>query len=772
MSRFLAILLVLTLTGACIAQTLPGTTLWEPMGDPAPDMVAGIHRFLDRETVTSRGRREARWPVIKNEADLARDNEHRRERLAKPLGLVDQRAEPSLRSAVGLDQAEPISSSAQVRVRSVAWKVFDDVEMYGWLLEPTKPDGTLAITKGDVVFLIDADADIREMLEIKVGANVPPTLPRGLAEAGLRVLIPTLIDRGTGWAGDPKIRRTNVSHREWLYRMAFETGRHPIGYEVEAVRAAIDWLLSSGPRRTEVGLVGFGEGGRVALYAAAMDTRVSTTWVVDGFGPRESTWSEPIDRNLQGILEEFGDAEVASLVYPRPLLIGQGKRLGSRLPPPMPGQLNFAAPGVLKPVTVGALQDEFDRISQITIHLPAKSFLPTGEPVDPLTYGQSERPFLALFLPKLVESPRDNSLTPKNVPVSDPVFDPSDILRRQLSEWVNHTQTLLRKSELRRAAKWAHVKTSEFSEFVKATEPLRDEFWSDVIGKFPEASELLKVRSKKIMDELKFIGYAIEIPVWPDVVASGVLLLPKDLRVGEKRPVVVCQHGLEGTPDPVVNPKVKSVYNSYGAELADRGYIVYAPQNPYIGQEQFRSLQRKAQPLGKTLFAIIVRQHERTLQWLKTLSSVDGERIAFYGLSYGGKTAMRVPALLPDYCLSICSADFNEWVVKCTNIDRPYSYMYTNEHDMYEWNLAEGFNYAEMAALIAPRPFMVERGHLDGVAPDEWVGYEYAKVRRLYSALGIPERTEIGYFPNGHQIDGKATFAFLAKHLNWPRAFK
>ena len=42
--------------------------------------------------------------------------------------------------------------------------------------------------------------------------------------------------------------------------------------------------------------------------------------------------------------------------------------------------------------------------------------------------------------------------------------------------------------------------------------------------------------------------------------------------------------------------------------------------------------------------------------------------------------------------------------------------------------------YAEMAALIAPRPFMVERGHFDGVAPDETVAYEFAKVRHLYNA--------------------------------------
>jgi hypothetical protein len=130
---------------------------------------------------------------------------------------------------------------------------------------------------------------------------------------------------------------------------------------------------------------------------------------------------------------------------------------------------------------------------------------------------------------------------------------------------------------------------------------------------------------------------------------------------------------------------------------------------------------------------------------------------------------MRVPALVPRYCLSICSADFNEWIKKNTTVDTRYSYVFTGEYEMFEYNLGHTFNYAEMAALIAPRPFMVERGHKDGVAPDEWVAYEFAKVRRLYANLGIPKRTEIEFFNGPHSINGKATYGFLHRHLNWPR---
>ena len=97
--------------------------------------------------------------------------------------------------------------------------------------------------------------------------------------------------------------------------------------------------------------------------------------------------------------------------------------------------------------------------------------------------------------------------------------------------------------------------------------------------------------------------------------------------------MVVCQHGLEGRPTDVADPKqFNPSYNHYACRLAERGFVVYAPQNPYIFTDSFRTLQRKANPLGKTLFSIIVPQHQQTVDWLATLPQVDPERIAFYGL--------------------------------------------------------------------------------------------------------------------------------------------
>ena len=129
---------------------------------------------------------------------------------------------------------------------------------------------------------------------------------------------------------------------------------------------------------------------------------------------------------------------------------------------------------------------------------------------------------------------------------------------------------------------------------------------------------------------------------------------------------------------------------------------------------------------------------------------------------------MRVPAVLDRYCPFHLLRRFQRVDQEERLRSIPASYMFTGEYEMPEFNLGHTFNYAEMAALIAPRPFMVERGHSDGVGLDEWVAYEYAKVRRLYAQLGIADRTEIEFFNGPHTINGVGTFGFLHRHLNWP----
>jgi hypothetical protein len=347
-------------------------------------------------------------------------------------------------------------------------------------------------------------------------------------------------------------------------------------------------------------------------------------------------------------------------------------------------------------------------------------------------------------------------------------FDPAPRHDRLLREIDEHTQRLLVESPYERQKFMKKLDTSSVAKYTESVKWYRDLFRNEVIGQFPNERLPFNPRSRKAYDKERWTGYEVVLDVFPDVIAYGILLLPKDLRPGEKRPVVVCQHGLEGRPQDIVqgdNP----AYHDFAAKLAERGFITFAPQNLYIFTDRFRTLQRKANPLKKTLFSVIVPQHQQIVDWLSKLPGVDPQRIGFYGLSYGGKSAMRIPALVENYCLSICSADFNEWVWKNASTRAPYSYVWTGEYEIFEFDLGSTFNYAEMAALIAPRPFMVERGHFDGVSSDEAVAYEFAKVRHLYSArLHLGDRTEIEWFVGPHTINGQGTYAFLHKHLRWP----
>jgi dienelactone hydrolase len=768
------------------AEPLPNTQPLTVDGDLAAQMVAGIDKYLMRELAASAEKRQHYWkPDVSSMEAYAKSVQPNRERLARILGVVDKRLPVTDLEYVATTGTDSLVAEGDgYRVYAVRWPVLEGVDAEGLLLEPK--DKPLAC----VVALPEADWTPEMLVGLAPGVPKESQFARRLAEYRCRVLVPTLINRQDTYSGNPQLGRwTNQPHREFIYRMAYEMGRHIIGYEVQKVLAAVDWFTRE-KGNLPVGVYGYGEGGLLALYGAALDERIKATVVSGCFTYRENLWQEPIFRNIWGLLREFGDGEVAGLVAPRALYIERSEGPAWNGPPAPRSGRSGAAPGRLVSPGTGSLDRlregepemrTFDRAFNIYHALkllkePEWKFLPVVTTADQPGGANTLRGFTAQLTRGKAEAlpPTDKPVSFTDGPLPTKLrkaFDPAPRQKRQFDQFVAFTQQMMRDSErYRQQHFWAKLDTSSQENYQRSCEQFRKQFWEEIIGKLPAPTRLINPRSRLAYDEPKWKGYEVTLDLYPDVFAYGILLVPKDLKPGERRPVVVCQHGLEGRPQNVVNPKEKSkYYNSFGAQLADRGFIVYAPQNPYIGQDKFRVLQRKANPLGLSLFSFIVRQHERTLDWLAGLPFVDAERMAFYGLSYGGKTAMRVPAILPRYCLSICSGDFNEWIWKNVSVDFPASYIFSGEYEMFEFNLGHTFNYAEMAALIAPRPFMVERGHNDGVGIDEWVAYEYAKVRRLYAKLGIPDRTAIEFFNSGHEINGKGTFAFLETHLHWPK---
>jgi dienelactone hydrolase len=740
------------------AQPLDGTRVLEMEGDIASALVDGVDRFLLRETEQSVERRGRHWNRDTSSHEAYEQSiEPNRRRLAHILGVRDPRVEfTALEIQSSTSQAALLGRGRGVNIFAVRWPAFGDVFGEGLLIVPTR--GRFA---ADIVAIPDADVTPEQLVGLDDGVPAASQYARRLAESGCRVLVPMLISRYGGpesWDG----RQTDLTNREFLYRPAFELGRHIIGYEVQKVLAAVDWFVRDAHlARPHIGIVGWGEGGMLALYAGALDTRIGAVCVSGYFASRQNLWQEPIDRNVFGLLDEFGDAELASMIAPRQLIVETAAAPDFEVPVETKG-----GPGRIVTPSLGEIGAELTRAHELTAGL---------EPPPRVTVviADNEPPGGAAALQELLEPVLpDFELAPLGPPPHD-LRVSSDVWarhRRQMHELDRHSQSLLADSDTLRDAYFAEMKTDTPEAFAATIEPYRETFYNDVIGRFDYDLLPPNVRTRRVYDEPAYMGYEVVMDVFPDVIAYGILLVPKDIATGERRPVVVCQHGLEGRPQDVADPAIESPhYHRYACQLAERGFVTFAPQNLYIFKDRFRTLQRKANPLGKTLFSVITPQHQQIVDWLQSLDFVDPDRVAFYGLSYGGKTAMRVPALVTDYCLSICSADFNEWVGKNASTRLPYSYVWTGEYEIFEFDLGSTFNYAEMARLISPRPFMVERGHFDGVAEDEAVAYEFAKVRHHYQAkLGLTDRCEIEWFVGPHMINGVGTFAFLHKHLDWP----
>lgn len=684
------------------------------------------------------------------------------------LGIVDQRV-PVTMERYG-DDANPalVAETDAYRIYQVRWPVLERVTGEGLLIEPKQE------AKGSVVVIPDADETPEMCAGLVAGTRDEVQMARLYAEQGMRVVVLMLIDRSDSAAGDPSIAMTNMPNREWIHRQAFTMGRTIIGFEVQKVLAAVEWLRSR--REGIVGISGYGEGGLIALYAGACDESAIKAVEVSGyFKSRQQTWSEPLYRDLWGLLTEFGDAEIATLISPGTLIIdGCPEPKIEGAPPAHAKEKNYAAPGKLTTRTNEEWNAEVERLRTLASPQGFLKIVATWSP-DKRTVGALTPALAGTPVATLSKSwPKDQRLS----------FDPKQRQQRQVHELNDYIQLLVRNSDRVRDAYFLHKVFPDFANvpwnysstfpfkdapaFEKEAKGYKRQFWEDVLGKMDDPLPAPNPRARLIYDKPTWQGWEVVLDTGGESFAWGVLLLPKDIKPGERRPVVVCQHGRHGIPALTIEGDTPA-YHDFAARLAERGFITLAPHNLYQKEEAYRTLARKGHAIKATHWSIMLRHHQQWLTWLASLPQVDAKRIGFYGLSFGGESAMRLPSLLDGYALSICSGDFNDWTRKLASTHDRKSFMFSDEWEIGCFNMGSTFSYAELSYLIFPRPFMVERGHHDGVGLDAWVASEYAKTRWFYDQFGLGDRTAIEFFNGGHTINGQGTFEFLHNHLAWPK---
>ncbi|GHU15897.1 hypothetical protein FACS1894163_04180 [Spirochaetia bacterium] len=689
-----------------------------------------ITEYLIRKNAESIKHREAHWNRnFSNPVAYNKSVEKNRKRFRFITGIRDDRVSFESPELCGtLNTSACWAETSAHKIYTIRWPVFEDFWAEGLFLEPIVPEKT----EPAIIHVPHSGTSPEQLLGLEHCESDPFFV---WPQPGQRMIIPALIDRTckkrlhVPW--NDKICLTN---REYIYRAAFQLGRHIIGYEVQEVLALVDWLKKDG---AGVCLRGHGEGGLIAFYAAAADTRIDEVLVADYFNNRDRLCDEPIDHNVFGLLDQFGDAEIAGLVFPRTITIVQYNAPELTLTPDMGG-----APGHLTKPEPAVVKAEIERAKKLTEKLNIPNWI---------TYR---------------EIPKGSDTAAPRININGKVPVPSERIKRLVRGMERHNQTLLDKSVLTRKEFWNKLDETSLETIEKTIEWYRDYFMNESVGKFDDPYVDPNVRTRLFVEDEKWTAYEVELDVFDGLSAYGILMIPKDMKEGEKRPVIVCQHGLEREAKSHIKGCNYPGETIFTSELCERGYICFAPQGIFTLAHRFRFTQRLANPLGKNMFSIMAAQHQQIVNWLQSLPIVKKDKIGLYGVSYGGTTVMEVTPFVKEYALGICSANFNYWNYDCANILLDRSYIFNEHYEIFHFDLANTFDHSDMARLIAPRTFMVERGHLDGVASSEYVGFEFGKVRYYYDhCLKMPDRAEIKWIDGGHTVYVDKTAPFLDTFL-------
>ncbi|MCI6618581.1 MAG: acetylxylan esterase [Prevotella sp.] len=147
--------------------------------------------------------------------------------------------------------------------------------------------------------------------------------------------------------------------------------------------------------------------------------------------------------------------------------------------------------------------------------------------------------------------------------------------------------------------------------------------------------------------------------------------------------------------------------------------------------------------LGSSLAAQEYFDNSRAVDYLQSRSDIDGDRIGSYGFSGGGTQSAYLIGL-DDRIKVGCIGLFFSSRERTLETQGP--------SDGCQWIPYEGrerIEIADMAMMMAPRPFIVLDGKYDFV--DHWGALQgFEELRRCYATLGHPERVDQYYCEDGH----------------------
>lgn len=194
----------------------------------------------------------------------------------------------------------------------------------------------------------------------------------------------------------------------------------------------------------------------------------------------------------------------------------------------------------------------------------------------------------------------------------------------------------------------------------------------------------------------------------------------------------------------------------YAQELAERGYVVIAPDYVFLSPD-YKTDPYAMGYVSGTMKAIV--NHIRAVDVLVSLAEVDRKRIGAIGLSLGGHNALFLAVFDPRVRAVVTSAGFNTFrKYYGGNLKGWASNRYMPRIESEYQNRPERvpFDFTEVLGAIAPRPVFVNAPLHDDNFEVSGVRDCVAAALPVYKLFGAEERLIARYPEGGHGFDAEA----------------
>ena len=309
-----ACLLVQTLAGADDQKAIASTNFDE--------QVKELEQYLDGRLAQSDSLRKAFWKrdFASIPAYVQSIAPYRRKLIAMIGGPESAGDDVALNSEQLAVRKTPIDETATHKSFRVSFKSRNGLTVYGILLVPNQASKNPA-----VVCIHGMGGSPEQVAGLIAEQDYTRNFGRRLAERGYVVFAPLMTNTG--------------KLRERFDRKAIMVGSRLQWIEQQKIFSVID-LLQSLPEvdAGRIGIYGISWGGRTVMYQGALDQRVAATVISGHFNdtvPKMVTASPHYTAYIdtaegyaffENLAVQFSDADVASLICPRPVFIEEGNK--------------------------------------------------------------------------------------------------------------------------------------------------------------------------------------------------------------------------------------------------------------------------------------------------------------------------------------------------------------------------------------------------------------------------------------------------------------